>query len=356
MKSTASTRRPRPTALLAALWLAAGSALAQVSAVPGQVPGTDYPTSPSPASPYLTSPYGGSVPYAGSPYPGSTPVMSPYATTTYTDGGQRSARGLFLATLLGFVAQGVGGGLSQGLGGIISRWFGGAETTAAMPIGVQTSGLAGTAQPTAAPQGALPTSIGQPVATSSPTQYVAGIAYEVQVRSPDGSSATVDPASHVFRTGDRFMLAYRPSLPGRLEVSNINPRGEERRIDAAELAAGQLVTLGPYEFTGESGDEVLKVVLAPCSSPRLLSASRSIVKSALGRAGPDAVVTQAAAGLELQACGSAVALRSTRMPHRDIKNVAREGSTSFALDVIGRSEVESGALESREVRIRMAHR
>jgi hypothetical protein len=84
----------------------------------------------------------------------------------------------------------------------------------------------------------------------------------------------------VFHTGDRFQVYYRPNLPGRVQVINIDPRGSPTNIDAVEVAAGQLVALGPYQFVDMKGDEMLKLVLEPCSSPVLTAATRGILKVA----------------------------------------------------------------------------
>jgi hypothetical protein len=106
---------------------------------------------------------------------------------------------------------------------------------------------------------------------------VAGGAYDVYLVGADGRETPVNAATHEFRTGERFKVYFRPSLPGRLDVYNINPLGRETRIDSAETPAGQLTTLGAYEFTATKGDEALRFVLSPCSNLQLLASTRDIV-------------------------------------------------------------------------------
>lgn len=173
----------------------------------------------------------------------------------------------------------------------------------------------------------------------------AGIAYEVQAIGPNGAM-TVNPASYVFRTGDRFTVSYRPSMPGRMEVYNINPAGQQTRIDAVNMAAGQLSTLGPYEFSNLTGDESLRLVLAPCSSAQLLVATRDIVNVSAAATNTSAV--------QLGSCGTAT--RALKVKTRDITKVAVDGGTSFALDPVSRQELSSGQVTAREVSIVFHHR
>jgi hypothetical protein len=175
----------------------------------------------------------------------------------------------------------------------------------------------------------------------------AGLAFEVHAVQPGGGGTfPVDPSSHEFRTGDRFVVYYRPTLPGRMDVYNINPAGQQSLIDSVQIAAGQLAQLGPYEFAALTGDEQLKLVLQPCTTAALTSATRDIVNVAQ----PDA-----APALGLAACGPAT--RSARAPRtRDIRKVALEGTTGFALDAVSPQERASGLLDAREVTIVFRHR
>lgn len=175
----------------------------------------------------------------------------------------------------------------------------------------------------------------------------AGLAYEVHTVDAGGTTTPVNPATHEFRSGDRFVVFYRPTLPGHMEVFNINPAGLRNRIDSVEIAAGQLAKLGPYEFTAMTGDEQLRLVLAPCQTPELFVATRDIIN----------VSTQAssASTLGLSTCG--VSTRSIQeVVTRDIRKVAVEGTTGFALDPVSAEERSSGQLAPREVTISFRHR
>jgi len=264
-------------------------------------------------------------------------ITVPVATGVATPPGP-SARSIFVGTIAALLAQGVGNALSQGLAGSITRWFssGPAPNAARAP------------QPMATPMGvdAAPMRREADVA-SSPN---AGVAFEVHALAADGTSRPVDPAKHVFRTGDRFQVHYRPTLPGRVEVFNINPRGIESRVDSVEVAAGQLATLGPYRFVQEKGMEALKLVLAPCASPPLASQTRNIVKAG---AGPGTATTPAA--MRIAQCGDP-RTRSLAVKARTITRTTQEGSTSFALDPLSRGELSSGLIGAREVRIALQHR
>ena len=175
----------------------------------------------------------------------------------------------------------------------------------------------------------------------------AGLAYEVHAIDANGQAVAVNPATHEFRTGDRFLLHYRPALPGRMDVFNINAAGRRTQIDSVELAAGQLATLGPYEFAALTGDEVLQLVLTPCSTPALLAVTRDIVKVS------DTPVT--GPGLGLASCGP-VTRSAAGVVTRDIRKVALDGMTGFALDPVSAEERASGQLAPREVSVAFRHR
>jgi hypothetical protein len=196
---------------------------------------------------------------------------------------------------------------------------------------------------------------GQPVApaglpantAAADDALYAGIAYEVHALGANGSSIPVNAATHEFRSGDRFMVHFRPSLPGRIEVYNINPYGQQTRIDAANMAAGQLTSLGPYEFAGATGDEALRLVLTPCSTPQLLTATRDIVNVSGAATQP---------GVALSSCNTIGTRSVKQIRTRDIKKVAVDGATSFALDPVAQSEISSGQWAPREVTITFRHR
>ena len=265
-----------------------------------------------------------------------TMTPDPYAQSIY--GGavaQRpSTRSLFVGTIATLLAQalgsGIGAAVSQGLGGSITKWFNG--------------------EPGASVMGASP----QPVATpmksdrETPTALHAGLAYEVHLIGRDGAARAVDPARHVFHTGDRFQVYYRPTLPGRVSVFNTNPRGSESRIDSVDIAAGQLAALGPYQFVDAKGQETLKLVLEPCSSPALTAATRGIVKVAAlsGAADPAVRITD---------CGDP-RTRGLRAKARTIRKTTMQGATAFVLDPLSSDEIRSGLVGAREVQIPLQHR
>lgn len=241
-----------------------------------------------------------------------------------------STRSVFVGTIAALLAQGLGSALSQGLAGSITRWF-----NHAPPAEV------------AAPQAMAMPMRHDPVAGGAPH---AGVAYEVHAMALDGTTHAVDPAQHVFHTGDQFQIYYRPTLPGRIEVFNINPRGSEARVDTVEVAAGQLAALGPYRFVDAKGPETLKLVLAPCGSPALVAQTRGIVK--VGAASGPAATPPA---LRIADCGDP-RMRGIGAKTRTITRTTLAGSTAFALDPLSRSELTSGLISVREVRIALQHR
>jgi hypothetical protein len=183
--------------------------------------------------------------------------------------------------------------------------------------------------------------------TTNKSQLYAGIAYEVHLVNVDGSMTGVDPATYSFRTGDRFRVYYRPALPGRVDVFNVNAAGQNSQIDNVNVAAGELVTLGPYEFANLTGEETLILRQSACVTPTQFAPTRDIVKAADGAAG----------GLQFASC-SDVVTRGIKKPTkvRDIKKVSMEGGTSFALDPVSANEMSTGQYTPRQVTITLHHR
>lgn len=187
-----------------------------------------------------------------------------------------------------------------------------------------------------------------PMGSTGSDLLVAGLAYEVHAVRGGGATEPVNPATHEFRTGDRFVVFYRPTLPGRMEVYNINPAGQQTQIDVVELAAGQLARLGPYEFAAMTGDDQLRLVLAPCSTAALFAATRDIVRVA------DTPPVGTALGLA--ACGGPATRSIQGVATRDIRKVALDGTTGFALDPLSSQERTSGQVVPREITIVFKHR
>jgi hypothetical protein len=260
--------------------------------------------------------------------------QDPYTHGAYgaVAGTKQSTRGIFAATVVALVAQGVGSGigtaLSDGLGGSITRWFSRAP------------GAGGTGEAKHAID-----EMGGQVEIARPH---AGLAFEVHLIGADGATRAVDPSRHAFRTGDRFQVYYRPTLPGRISVFNVNPQGRESQIDVLEVAAGQLAALGPYQFVGEKGNEILRMVVAPCSSPQMTAATHGIIKVGSPSAGtePD---------IRLGECSDSK-MRGLSTKTRSIRKVTMDGLTAFALDPLTVDETGSGAIGPREVRIALRHR
>lgn len=220
---------------------------------------------------------------------------------------------------------------------------------ASAPVQAFTPAPAATSAPAAAP------SVVQPAGdvASTTLDLFAGLAFEVHTLGPGEQSTPVNPATHEFHTGDQFVVFFRPTLPGRMEVYNVNAAGQQTQIDLQVIAAGQLAKLGPYQFANLTGDEQLKLVIIPCTTPALTVATRDIVNVA-GPAAP------AAGGLDLSACQPAVRsisrIRTRDIRTRDIQKVAVEGQTGFALDPVTSTERATGNLAPREVSIVMRHR
>jgi hypothetical protein len=192
--------------------------------------------------------------------------------------------------------------------------------------------------PNPAVAGAMP-------AGAAPALY-AGIAFEVHLLGPGGSETTVDPGSYIFHSGDRFLVYYRPSLPGRVRVFNVSPVGEVIPIETLTLAGAELAKLGPYQLTEPAGDEALRLVLEPCSTPELVAATRNIVK---------ATDTSSGSGVQISSCQTS-SEPATGLATRNIVKATMDGNTGFALDPVNSQELASGRLAPRETSIAIHHR
>jgi hypothetical protein len=203
-------------------------------------------------------------------------------------------------------------------------------------------------------QGGYPTPT--PTPTSTPAQLYAGIAYEIHLLQPNGATAPVDPMTYTFRTGDQFRVYYRPSLPGRVDVFNINAARQNAQIDSSIVAAGELASLGPYEFTQLQGEETLILRLSPCMTQATYATTRNIVK-AQDASGMYATDNPTNNPLGFDNC-NAPATRGlkARPKTRDIRKVSVEGGTSFALDPIAPDEFGGGDMAPRQVTITLHHR
>jgi hypothetical protein len=272
---------------------------------------SDPNTSAYQTSPYTSDPYGTNQPA----YPTSSPATDPYAS-------QAAAASPFTAQTASY------------------DW---STTQVYDPQ---------TGQVTAAQVG------GYALATQAPdaTSIVAGGAYDVHAVGTGGVESYVNAATYEFHTGDRFKVYFRPTLPGRLDVYNINPYGREARIDSVDMAAGQLTTLGPYEFTATKGDEALRFVLSPCATEQLIAATRDIVNVGPNAAAGYGGATPTSVGFSLQGCGALTTRSVDQIKTRDIQKVGVDGTTSFALDPVSQAELASGQLAPREFTVYFHHR
>lgn len=347
-------------------WIGAGALIAFCGIAAAQDPPAPvFAPSPDQAAPtdFAPQPPFQAVPQSFDPnaQPG-VPIESPRQTLKRMFAGT-------LATLTQTAGVVVLGGLTTAITGGLTSWFSRDRRTQADTAAV-------------APANAIPTFLPAPAFAATPAQafapapqffdsqtgaatapdpafaqalatppvdneIFAGLAFEVHAVVPGGGTMPVNPATHEFRTGDRFVVFYRPTLPGQMDVVNINPAGVQAQIDRVDLAAGQLAQLGPYEFAAMTGDEQLRLVLSPCSTPELLAATRDIVN----------VSATASSAPAFNLAGCSPVTRSIReVRTRDIRKVAVEDTTAFALDPVSASEFSSGQITPREVTIRFRHR
>ena len=230
-------------------------------------------------------------------------------------------------------------------------------TASSAPVAYGSTPSSAPAYGTAAPQvydastGQLLTGAANPYATRGvdmENAIYAGIAYEVQIIGADGQTTPVNTATYEFHTGDKFNLVYRPSLPGHMDIFNVNAAGQKTLIDSSDMAAGQMTKLGPYQFSNQSGEESLRLVLSPCTNPQLQAKTRDIVKV-------NSTPVAGSRTLKLPDCGAPTA-RGANVRTRDIQKVGVEDTTSFALDPISPKEMISGQVAPREAIVVFHHR
>jgi len=254
-------------------------------------------------------------------------------------------------------AANMAGDPSAGMGGMPGQMPGGAMPS--MPTGMPDT--MGGMQPSAGMPTGMPDSMGGMTAAAqepmgmpaAPSNLYAGLAFEVQAIGRSGETMTVDPTTHYFATGDRFVVLYRPSLPGQVAIYNVNPLGQEKKIDAVNVAAGELTRLGPYEFRHTAGREVMRLILSPCLNDGLMATTRDIVK--VDEMQPVGAASPPSGALNLPSC-SMVAAQSERPQTRDIVKVGAEEGTMFALDPVSQEEIQAGNFTARELTLTFNHR
>jgi hypothetical protein len=312
-----------------------GSTDPSAGAYPGAA-GQAYPSNSASAYPAATASAYPSTSMPTAAYPATTAAAGAYPTT---------ATAGYPATSTGYPSAGTA---TPGYPATPSAYPAAASAYPGTVYG------ASTAQVYDAHTGQLVTGSANPYgmpAAATDSSIVAGIAYEVHAVSADGRETPVNTATYEFHTGDKFMVYYRPSLPGHMEIYNVNPAGQQTLIDSSNMAAGQMIGLGPYQFTNLTGDETLRLVLSPCSNPQLLAATRDIVRMDA----PATAMPAGSGGLQLSSCGAPTA-RGLNVHTRDIQKVAVDGTTSFALDPVSQRELASGQLTPREATIVFHHR
>jgi hypothetical protein len=330
-------------------WFSRRNARATGAAMPGYGAAAGYGGSGN-------DPYGGSYPASGAAgypppdpsaypnpggaYPPAYPPASPgnpAMSAGYADPGT-AYPGDPAGTSAGMAVPGAPAGYPSGTSGYPDPTNAYPSSSAYPPGG---TGAQGAGYPASTPA--------YPGASDPVGGVYAGVAYEIQALRADGSATRVDPATYVFRGGDRFRIDYRPSLPGQLEVLNQNPAGQLSTIDSVSVGGGALQSLGPYEFTAMAGTETLIIRLMPCSTPALMTQTRDIVKVRDGQGAQGG-------GLPLPSCNATATRGLRHAKTRDIRKVSVEGGTSFALDRLAPGELASGQLDARQITITLQHR
>lgn len=260
-------------------------------------------------------------------------------------------------------AAGMGGmgAMPTGMPAGMTDPMAGMQSPGGMP-GAAPDPMGGMSMPPPAPMGGGMPMTGAPMGMqpSTPPAIYAGLAYEVQLLSRTGETMTVDPATHVFATGDRFVVMYRPSLPGQVALYNTTyshdgrPLGPEKIVDTVNVAAGELTRLGPYEFRNNQGQEALRLLLTACRNEQLMATTRDIVK--VDDAPVAAQPAAAPPAINFQNCSN-VSTRSVDGPQpRDIVKVSSEEGTMFALDPVSPQEIQAGNIAPRELTLTFNHR
>jgi len=180
----------------------------------------------------------------------------------------------------------------------------------------------------------------RPEELSKDGNYYAGVAYAAFVVGPNGEPKRIDPSTYLFETGDQFFVRYVPNLPGRVDVSNINPRGQEIHLGSWPVAAGQEVTLpaqGTFQFDGSSGDEGLRIAFSPCTNG---GAARDITINASANVNYGAL---------LPVCST-----SQKVATRDIP-VSYENGIGYGVSSLDRNEVQTRSVEARALVVQFRH-
>lgn len=105
------------------------------------------------------------------------------------------------------------------------------------------------------------------VATKKQTDYAYGMQFQVYVYE-NGKEKLVNPATYVFREGDRFRIQIRTNTPGIIMALNRDPLNRETFLGGWPIERPFSPILIPaegyFEFYGPKGDDLLYILFMPC--------------------------------------------------------------------------------------------
>jgi hypothetical protein len=90
-----------------------------------------------------------------------------------------------------------------------------------------------------------------------------GIAYRLYRIDKVGAPVRVSP-SVVFLTGDQIIIKFTTNLPGIVSIENLDADLEKQDLGVWRVAGGEAIDLGPFEFYGTPGVDVITLRLCPC--------------------------------------------------------------------------------------------
>jgi hypothetical protein len=164
-----------------------------------------------------------------------------------------------------------------------------------------------------------------------------GIAYQVFLAPGPGELIPVDPRRRTFSTGERLAVYLRTTHFGELAVSGASPDGHRVLLAPTSVRPGQLVRVGPLEFTGGSSVADIEVRWSPSAAPAD-ARTRDIVAASDGRT--DAPRSQASVA---------------DAPPRRLVAYPDAGATFFATDPVQAAESGSGRYRARTLAIELRH-
>jgi len=91
-----------------------------------------------------------------------------------------------------------------------------------------------------------------------------GIVYRLYRLNPEGSEVIVGP-NEVFNAGERIIVKFLTNLPGMLKVTNVDAAGQMQHLGQGYVEAGWVARIGPFEFYGSPGVDILTLHLQPCN-------------------------------------------------------------------------------------------